>query len=86
MRVVHPRVLVEYYGGPADGTRERVAVDDDGVPSAVRKVRHTAGYPGLPLNDEYIYDRHPAPDDAEPSWIYVIRPAADDGTLLKGPP
>lgn len=76
--MVGNRVGVEFFGGPADGTRQKVPLHDGETPVPARIWRHHTSGEGLPLAvTEYLYRLRPAPHGSATEWQYVLDP---DGT------
>ena len=74
MRALRPRALVEFVGGPADGTRLKVAVDPGvGRPPDVRLWTHVIADDGAPAVVSRVeYHLREAPDGRAPFWRYVL--------------
>lgn len=76
------RVTVEFIGGPADGTLQKVPTAAAGhgpVPERIWR-HHTSGEGGAPLAvTEYLYRLQPAPEGGTTEWQYVLDQAGTAG-------
>jgi hypothetical protein len=78
--MVRPRALVEFVGGPADGTRVRALLDTDtGRPPEIRVWTHVIhNLDTMPVVAEVLYELREAPDDRAPFWRYVLPGSSAD--------
>lgn len=78
--MVRPRALVEFVGGPADGTRVRPVLDPEtGRPPEIRVWSHVLrGVDTPPVVAEVIYELREAPDGRAPFWRYVLPGSSED--------